>query len=133
MKGGDPITNENAGIYTFLQAEALGIYTKEEETGTALDTVADSDVENLRTRHNTLNLSLNISIKPLNPHILVVFVILGIFLQAGVLVFAAMSQYPSELTKDNDGNLVANYSFPVLLVGTPSLALGIFLCASYTY
>lgn len=58
---------------------------------------------------------------------MVAFVALGIFLQADVLVYAAFSQYRLKLLINDVP--VENYGFPVLLAGTLSLAVGIFLCA----
>lgn len=132
---GDP----KAGIYTFHEAVDNGLYKKESQTGNEkgsdtnsvtdaiADTSLDPEVEALWTRQNPPNLSLNFNTRPLDKRFSMAFALLGIFLQAGVLVFAAMVQYILRWSKN--GQPIAAYAFPVVLAGTLSLAVGIFLCA----
>lgn len=86
-----------------------------------------SDVENFQARQNPPSLSLNISIKPFPRHILLSFVAVGIVLQASVLVIAAITQYYLHI--QNSGRAIPGYAFPIFLVGTLSLAIGMFMCA----
>lgn len=58
---------------------------------------------------------------------MVVFLIVGIFVQGAVLVLAAVSQYKLRLPKNNAS--IPGYAFPVFLIGTVTLAGGMFLCA----
>lgn len=110
-------------IYTFNEAVKEEIYKEEgwEDAG------ENRDAERFQNLQNPPNLSLNVSIKPMKRYILIAFVVLGVLLQGGVLVFAAIAQYRLQLQK-NDLPPVA-YGFPVFLVGTLSLAVGMFLCA----
>lgn len=110
---------ETDTIYTFNAAVRDGIYKVEGNS--------DTNLEHLQNLKNPPNLSLNVSITPMKPCILVGFVVLGVLLQGGVLVFAAIAQYRFRLRK-NDLPPVA-YGFPVFVIGTLSLAVGMFLCA----
>lgn len=108
------------GIYTFNDAARVGIYKVKGGD-------PDMNLERIRGLQNPPNLSLNVSIKPMKHWVLVAFVVLGVLLQGGVLVFAAIAQYRLGLRK-NDLPPVA-YGFPVFVIGTLSLSVGMFLCA----
>ncbi|KAL0632692.1 hypothetical protein Q9L58_008413 [Maublancomyces gigas] len=107
-------------IYTFNEAVREEIYKVKGGN-------QDMNSERIWNLQNPPNLSLNVSITPMKHWILVVFVVLGVLLQGGVLVFAAIAQYKLRLQK-NDLPPVA-YGFPVFVIGTLSLAVGMFLCA----
>lgn len=81
----------------------------------------------LRPHENPPNLLFNITFKPRSRQTMIALILLGILLQGGVLAFAAITQYKLGLPK-NDGN-IPGYAFPVFLVGTVGLTLGLFLCA----
>jgi hypothetical protein len=72
-------------------------------------------------------LSLNVSIKPLNPLLLKGFVGVGALLQTAVLGYAAVSQYYLKLGKNEKP--AVTYGFWVSLARTISLASGMFGCA----
>lgn len=133
----EPATEDNAGIYTFQEAIMLGLYTTKESANkpgeepsridNPTDTEAYSDIEELRSRQNPPNLALNVSVKPLDPRILIFLAIIGFLLQASVLIWAVFSQYSLKLQK-NDAP-PASYGFPIFAAGTVVLALGMFGCA----
>lgn len=129
-----------AGIYTFQEAIKLEIYTAKNHGGpatppgdglgrldSAIDTEADADADELRSRQNPPNLSLNVSVKPVDRRLLVFFVVLGFLVQSGVLVWAAFSQYGLKLYKNNAPPVP--YGFAIFTAGTVVLALGMFGCA----
>lgn len=58
---------------------------------------------------------------------LVVITIFGLLLQSGLLVFDAMTVYYWGWKKGGDD--IATYAFPLVLVGTLILSIGMFLCA----
>lgn len=126
------IFSKDAGIYTFHEAVNLGFYEKNDRMDVfSLDTgvddkEAESDVEALLARQNPPNLSLNVSIKPLDKRILFAFVVLGIILQGGILVYAGVAQYRLNLVQEDS---TVAYGFAVYFIGTLSLAIGMFLCA----
>lgn len=108
-------------LYTFHDAIKLGLYQpKDYKEG-------DPAVEILRDRSNPPNLSLNLSIKPTERWISILFVLIGSILQISVIVFAAVTQYQLKLIKNDAPPL--GYGFPLLLCGTIALAVGMFLCA----
>lgn len=73
------------------------------------------------------NLSLNVSIKLKNrDSVSKVVAPVGVILQGGVLIFAAVAQYRPRILHDNDP---FSYGFPMFLVGTLALATGMFWCA----
>ncbi|KAL0631449.1 hypothetical protein Q9L58_009681 [Maublancomyces gigas] len=120
------------GIHSFREAVEQGLYRAQRGAGNAAVELtalpgAQVDVEDLRALDKPPNLSLNVSVKPLDRRILVCFVGVGVLLQAGVLVYAAVSQYWLKLQK-NDRAPVA-YGVYVLFAGTISLAAGVFGCA----
>lgn len=86
-----------------------------------------SDIDRLQARSNPPNLSLNVSIKPITRGRMVIFLIVGFLAQGAVLAFAAVSEYKLRLPK-NDSS-IPGYAFPVFLLGTATLACGVFPCA----
>lgn len=136
MEDESPDSDKNAGMYTFREAIRRGFYKKEGAEGDATTDLSEtigtemrdySDIEHLQTRENPPNLSFNVSLRPLNPWILIGIVIFGFLLQGGVLAFGAIAQYKLKLKKNNLP--VVFYGFPVFFVGTLTLAVGRFLCA----
>ncbi|KAI5843803.1 hypothetical protein DFP73DRAFT_513616, partial [Morchella snyderi] len=128
-----PTIKSSEGVYLFHEAIRLDIYRKKGDTGPSpdiqesVDMEANNDIDDFHTRQNPPNLSLNVSIRPLDPKVLITFACIGFFMQAGVLIYAAISQYYLKLGKS--GINVPAYGFPILLTGTLSLAIGMFLCA----
>lgn len=141
---GGSTTEDTAGIYTFHEAIKLGLYQTKDSHNTNLaastmaqplqastdpemDDEAYADIEDLRSRENPPNLSLNVSTKPLHPHILISLVVFGFLLQGGVMVYGGASQYWLKLRKYNSPPIA--YGFPLFASGTVILALGMFGCA----
>lgn len=89
-------------------------------------------MEALLDRQNSPNLSINVSIKPLDRRVLVAIALLGFILQAGVLVFAAFAQYRSR-PRVLDEARPRGYGFPILVIGTLCLAVGMFLCTQLRF
>ncbi|KAH0608208.1 uncharacterized protein H6S33_002260 [Morchella sextelata] len=118
-------------ICTFVDA----IYSRKlyKEKGKGKDTDQDTkespdpEIEEYRKRQNPPNLSLNVSMIPVRKWVLILFVVIGVILQGGVLVYAAITQYILKLEK-NDAPPIG-YGFPLFLAGTVVLATGMFLCA----
>ncbi|KAK6511871.1 hypothetical protein TWF481_000776 [Arthrobotrys musiformis] len=81
--------------------------------------------------HHSPNMSLNFGIKRLSSTYTYAATVLGVALQTGVLVFAGLTvyKYPTEFLVGSDGKLVEKYAFPLTLIGTILLCLGMFLCA----
>lgn len=79
------------------------------------------------SRENPPNLLFNVTFRPRRLQTMIALILLGFVLQGGVLAFAAVTQYKLRLPK-NDGS-IAGYAFPVFLVGTVALALGVFFCS----
>lgn len=86
-----------------------------------------SDIERWRARNNPPNLSLNVSIKPITRGRMAIFLVVGFLAQGAVLAFAAVSQYKLRFPKNNSS--IPGYAFPVFLLGTATLACGVFLSA----
>lgn len=138
---------ETAGIFNFQDTTTQDkFYKKQQKQGDAKtpranetlaagsavqspppDPTLYSDIEKWQARNSPPNLSLNVSIKPIPLQRMVVFLIVGIFVQGAVLVLAAVSQYKLRLPKNNAS--IPGYAFPVFLIGTVTLAGGMFLCA----
>lgn len=138
---------ETAGIFNFQDTTTRDkFYKKQQKQGDAKppranetpaaggavqspppDPTLYSDIEKWQARNSPPNLSLNVSIKPIPLWYMVVFLIVGIFVQGAVLVLAAVSQYKLRLPKNNAS--IPGYAFPVFLIGTVTLAGGMFLCA----
>lgn len=130
------------GLYTFHEAVRRGIYTAGgcrsggpasapggglPPAHIARDPEADADSADLHARQNPPNLSLNVSVKPVDRRLLIFFALVGFLVQSGVLAWAAFSQYGLELHK-NDAP-PAPYGFAIFAAGTVVLALGMFGCA----
>lgn len=128
-----PTVKNSEGVYLFHEATRLDIYRRKGDAGPSpdiqenVDMEANNDIDDFLTRQNPPNLSLNVSIRPLDPKVLITFACIGFFMQTGVLIYAALSQYHLKLSKS--GTVVPAYGFPILLTGTLSLAIGMFLCA----
>lgn len=112
---------EFAGLYTFYDAVLKELYYTKPNNG------VHSSAEDPQHRHNPPNLSLNVSIKPIKRWISILCIFTGFVLQTSVVVFAALTQYQLKLPKDDEPPL--SYGFPLLVFGTISLAVGMFLCA----
>lgn len=93
----------------------------------ALEQSRYSDIESWQARNNPPNLSLNVSIKPITRGWMAIYLIVGFLAQGAVLTFAAVSQYKLRLPKND--SFIPSYAFPVFLLGTVTLAGGMFLCA----
>ncbi|KAI5850265.1 ankyrin repeat-containing domain protein [Morchella snyderi] len=128
--GSGPGGGSRSKISTFEEAIFKNLYKEEgEETQDPIqsDTSLDPEIEGYRKRQNPPNLSLNISMVPLSKRVLVVFVVIGVILQGGVLVYSAATQYVLKFKK-NDAPPIG-YGFPLFLAATILLAIGMFLCA----
>ncbi|CAI7577670.1 unnamed protein product [Penicillium glandicola] len=75
------------------------------------------------------NLLLNAGIKRRGQFWFHCAAILGVLLQAGTIVFAALTvfMYPQNFQKD--GKAVASYAFPLYFIGSILLFIGMFFCA----
>jgi hypothetical protein len=73
------------------------------------------------------NLSLNIGITRPSPFMVTAVAIFGFLLQSAVLVFAAWATYIGRLLKN--GQPVPPWAFPLALIGTVFICIGMFLCA----
>ncbi|KAK6353776.1 hypothetical protein TWF730_008203 [Orbilia blumenaviensis] len=89
------------------------------------------EMEKHRYQHRRPNLSLNFGIKRLPKAYTYGAAALGIALQTGVLIFAALVayKYPTQFPVGSEGSMVENYAFPLTLIGTILLCSGMFLCA----
>ncbi|KAJ5192513.1 hypothetical protein N7449_008655 [Penicillium cf. viridicatum] len=78
---------------------------------------------------NIPNLSLNTGIKRRGEVWFNFAAILGVVLQTGTVIYAALTvfMYPQHFQKD--GKAVASYAFPLYLIGTTLLFIGMFFCA----
>ncbi|KAI5842136.1 hypothetical protein DFP73DRAFT_515460, partial [Morchella snyderi] len=85
------------------------------------------DTPDEKVDRNPPNISLNLSVKSVSRLTLIVFIIIGIIVQATVLVLAAVSQYVLHWPKNDLP--ISFYAFPVLCAGTIFLGVGILLCA----
>lgn len=117
-------------IYTFEDAISKSRYQEKGKDiqGTEKpSTPLDPEIAEYRKRQNPPNLSLNVSMVPVPKWVLILFIVIGVILQGGVLVYAAIIQYVLKLEK-NDAPPIG-YGFPLFLAGTVVLAIGMFLCA----
>ncbi|KAL6693684.1 hypothetical protein J3F84DRAFT_400942 [Trichoderma pleuroticola] len=105
--------DEKAGIYTFQEfRKSPG------NNGIMPDTFAENF---------SPNLSLNVGIKRKPPAIFWTVAMIGMVLQAGVLVFAVLVTY--YLRWEKDGSHSESYACPLTITGTLLLCGGIYLCA----
>ncbi|KAF2997730.1 hypothetical protein E8E14_002132 [Neopestalotiopsis sp. 37M] len=74
------------------------------------------------------NLSLNIGIQKQPPYVFWIVAITGFILQAGVLAFAGVITYHWQW--ERDGHRPDVYAFPLTLVGTLLVSIGIYWCAA---
>lgn len=122
-------SDSSAEIFTFAEAVKQGTYTMRSKN---VSTNTDSEAQKTQAPESHLknppNLSSNIGTKSLRWPLLMVLAVFGTFLQAGVLVFAALIQYRS-IFSTRDGDPIPEYAFYVIFGGTLLLAIGMFLCA----
>ncbi|KAL6788552.1 ankyrin repeat-containing domain protein [Trichoderma sp. SZMC 28012] len=118
--------DEKAGIYTFQ--EFIEKYPKKwtriqpSESPGNNETMSEAFAQNFSP-----NLSLNVGIKRKPPAIFWAVAMIGMVLQAGVLVFAVLVTYYFRWEKD--GSRPESYACPLTITGTLLLCGGIFLCA----
>ncbi|KAL5085585.1 hypothetical protein Trisim1_010197 [Trichoderma cf. simile WF8] len=119
-------SDEKAGIYTFQE-----FIEKNPKKWTRIqppespghnETMSDAFAQNFSP-----NLSLNVGIKRKPPAIFWAAAMIGMVLQAGVLVFAVLVTY--YLHWEKDGSHPESYACPLTITGTLLLCGGIFLCA----
>ncbi|BCR93984.1 ankyrin repeat domain-containing protein [Aspergillus luchuensis] len=75
------------------------------------------------------NLSLNKGIEKSSQGWFYAAAVLGLGLQVGVIVYAAITVYLFPLQFKKDGSLVVSYAFPLFSLGSIFLCIGMFLCA----
>ncbi|KAI0848150.1 putative ankyrin repeat protein [Daldinia vernicosa] len=120
-----------AGIYSFGQYIKTERGREEWNETQKRNKSAGSDEEN-STREEPIrfapnpNLSLNIGIKPLRRGWFVFAAILGIMMQFFVLVWAVLTRYHFQWTRNSNEDY---YAVPLTVIGTVLLCLGIALCA----
>lgn len=118
-------------IYTFSDAVGGGIYREKQKAKKSGCFGRHHDVEAkplLGLPDNPPNLAPNVETRSLPQPWLLALGVIGVFLQIGVLVFAALVQYrPMTLAETEDP--VPEYAFYILLGGTLLLSVGMFLCA----
>ncbi|KAM6479258.1 hypothetical protein HDV62DRAFT_399421 [Trichoderma sp. SZMC 28011] len=118
--------DEKAGIYTFQEfieknPKKWTRIQPPESPGTN-ETMSEAFAQNFSP-----NLSLNVGIKRKPPAIFWAVAMIGMVLQVGVLVFAALVTYYFRWEKD--GSRPESYACPLTITGTLLLCSGIFLCA----
>ncbi|KAK6356797.1 hypothetical protein TWF718_001138 [Orbilia javanica] len=84
----------------------------------------------LKSRYHRPNLSLNVGITQLPKLVTYSAAVVGVILQAGMLVFAALTvyTYPEKFLTAADAP-AEPYAFPMTLSGTVLVCFGMFLCA----
>ncbi|KAI2820682.1 hypothetical protein CBS115989_3518 [Aspergillus niger] len=75
------------------------------------------------------NLSLNKGIEKSSQGWFYAAAVLGLGLQVGVIVYAAITVYLFPVQFRKDGSLVVSYAFPLFSLGSIFLCIGMFLCA----
>ncbi|GFN14941.1 ankyrin repeat domain-containing protein [Aspergillus tubingensis] len=75
------------------------------------------------------NLSLNKGIEKSSQGWFYAAAVLGLGLQVGVIVYAAITVYLYPVQFKKDGSLVVSYAFPLFSLGSIFLCIGMFLCA----
>ncbi|KAL6810058.1 ankyrin repeat-containing domain protein [Trichoderma sp. SZMC 28015] len=118
--------DEKAGIYTFQEfiEKSPKKWTRiqpPESPGTN-ETISDAFAQNFSP-----NLSLNVGIKRKPPAIFWAVATIGMVLQVGVFIFAALVTYYFRWEKD--GSRPESYACPLTITGTLLLCGGIYLCA----
>ncbi|KAL7787576.1 hypothetical protein V8C43DRAFT_316829 [Trichoderma afarasin] len=123
------ITDKEAGIYTFQE-----FIKKNPEKWTRIQPPESPESpDNSETKSDAFaqnfspNLSLNVGIKRKPPVIFWTVAMIGMVLQASVLVFAVLVTY--YFRWDKDGSRPESYACPLTITGTLLLCGGIFLCA----
>lgn len=114
----DPLIPEPE-IYTFAEAVKKGMYKNESNT--------DSEGPQALESHPP-NLSLNVSMKPINWYWQCIFAVFGAGAQTSVVVFAWLIQYQYNWP-GSSGMLIPGYAFHIFLAGTLILFCGMLLCA----
>ncbi|KAK6534041.1 hypothetical protein TWF281_005380 [Arthrobotrys megalospora] len=93
--------------------------------------VGHMDLEKkLKSRYHRPNLSLNVGITQLPKMVTYSAAVVGVILQAGMLIFAALTvyKYPDTFLTAAD-KPAEPYAFPMTLSGTVLVCFGMFLCA----
>ncbi|KAH0605607.1 uncharacterized protein H6S33_004829 [Morchella sextelata] len=107
---------------------AYRLYTFQEAYDRIFGPADNGDYPVQSLGQNPPNLSLNVNMDPLPRYVSILLISIGVLLQGGVLVYAAVSQYHLKLSK-YDGDVVIVYGFPLLATGTIFLAIGMYFCA----
>ena len=126
----DPVHSDdtNAGIYTFQSYFNTHHEDKEwEEIEPIKPEDSESDTHSTNMAGSAPNLSLNVGIKRQRDYIFWTVAIVGLVLQAGVLIFAFVVTYFLRWEKD-DGR-VDSYACPLAIIGTVLVCSGVYLCA----
>ncbi|KAF3182350.1 hypothetical protein TWF788_006265 [Orbilia oligospora] len=125
------LTGANRELHYTGVGCTAGIYSLREsakESISAWRTESDSPLKDIEY---CPNISLNFGMRRLPKRYTYGATVLGIVLQAGVLIFAGLTvyRYPSQFLVGSDGKQVERYAFSFTLVGTMLLCSGMFLCA----
>ncbi|KAI5776322.1 hypothetical protein EDC01DRAFT_625499, partial [Geopyxis carbonaria] len=116
-----------------LKTKEEGIFTLE-EPGHKLEKVSgeqsnkNSESEEVPGEASAPNLSLNINRKR-NDYELWATVVFGLFIQTTALMIAGLGTYYSTWDFKKGGSVVQGYAYPLILIGTLTLGLGMFICA----
>lgn len=126
-----PDVSDKAGTYTFKE-----YFNLPEQKEWLEGNLKPSDEENHSKRNPDSNhfaphpnLSLNVGIKKLPRYCFYIAAILGLVLQAGVLVFAALATYSYPDIFKRDETQIAVPAFPFCCAGTILLCFGVGMCA----
>ncbi|KAL6799555.1 hypothetical protein GGI42DRAFT_327833 [Trichoderma sp. SZMC 28013] len=121
--------DEKAGIYTFREFAKQNPkkWTRVQPPESPESPDNNEAVSDAFAQNFSPNLSLNVGIKRKPPAIFWTVAMIGIVLQAGVLVFAVLVTY--YLRWEKDGSRPESYACPLTIAGTLLLCGGIFLCA----
>ena len=78
--------------------------------------------------HSAPNISLNLH-KQIGRRDIRMTAAIGLFLQAGVLVYSGLGVYYPDLMFKKGGRAVAGYAFPAMAIGTLIMSAGLLICA----
>ncbi|KAI5843055.1 hypothetical protein DFP73DRAFT_479516, partial [Morchella snyderi] len=107
---------------------ACKLYTFQEAYNRIFGSIGNDNYPVQNLEQNPPNLSLNVNMAPLPPFVSVLLILIGVLLQGGVLIYAAVSQYHLKQSKYDDDAIIV-YGFPLLATGTTFLAIGMYFCA----
>lgn len=122
----------SAEVYTLDEAKKAGLFTLKGGGHSSTPEAQTTDPligEAENQSHSPPNIFRNTSVTPVSNLELILVAIIGVILQAGVLVYDGAITYDPRWKKGRGGSPPPNYAFPLTFIGTLLVVIGMFICA----